>query len=152
MPNESNERLDRYNNYFKDDLEALEKEIKKSEGYSAIIEKEIEQFTQKTGGAFPVKGSQHYLIEHIKNAVSLQSQKQSLLKDKVSIKKIIMDYSEKGADGGDFAELQREIMKLTSQHRQVSAPDSQTPTVGREPTEEELEEIDSILDEYADEV
>lgn len=84
--------LEDFEKYFKEDLDAIEEELKKSKGYSDIIDNEINKLTDI---AFVNKGGQHYLIEHIQNAVQLQSQRQSLRKDKFTIKKTIMDYVNK---------------------------------------------------------
>ena len=90
------------------------------------------------------KGSQHYLIEHITNAVQLQSQRQSLRKDKFSIKKAIMDYAAKFADDeskdkdGDshVAEL---INKLLEQDR--SAKQSQMAPLSEEDIDAEIDKV-----------
>lgn len=115
--NGNNENLKRYQDYFQDDLDAINAAISKSDEYSNIINNEIETFTSQ--GSISTRGGQHYLIEHIKNAVSLQSQKQSLLKDKVALKKIIMDYSEKSlGEGSSIAELQKELNKLVAARKE----------------------------------
>ena len=113
-----NEKLKKYREYFADDIAAIENEIKKSEVYSAIIESEIKRF-QSTQNGVPMKGGQHYLIEHVKNAVALQSQKQSLLKDKVALKKIVMDYSEKSANDESMDSIQKELVRYTQNLKRI---------------------------------
>ena len=71
------EERKQYEEYFQSTLERLEREYKKTEKYSKQIDDQIDKFENLPPG----KGSQHYLIEHIKNAITLQSQKQSLIKD-----------------------------------------------------------------------
>lgn len=88
--------IDKYTEYFQEDLDAVEDELKKSQHYSEIIDSEIDKLTQPSLGLN--KGGQHYLIEHITNAVQLQTQRQSLRKDRFAIKKAIMDYAAKFAD------------------------------------------------------
>ena len=60
--------------------------------YKNEADKEIEALSKP---GLNSKGSQHYLIEHITNAVQLQTQREGLRKDKVNIKKLIMDYANK---------------------------------------------------------
>lgn len=88
--------VEKYTDYFREDLDAIEEELKKSKEYSDIIDREISQLTKPTLGMN--KGGQHYLIEHITNAVQLQTQRQGLRKDRFNIKKTIMDYAAKFAD------------------------------------------------------
>lgn len=101
-----------FETYFKDDLEAIEEELKKSIHYSGIIDKEIEKLSETVLGAN--RGSQHYLIEHITNAVQLQTQRQGLRKDRFNIKKTIMDYSSKFIDNTESssADVLEEIRKI----------------------------------------
>lgn len=87
-----------FEDYFKDDLDAIEEELEKSKEYSGIIDNQITKLNEST---LMAKGSQHYLIEHISNAVQLQSQRQSLRKDRFTIKKTIMDYASKISSGED---------------------------------------------------
>lgn len=90
------QNVDKYTEYFQEDLDAVEDELKKSQHYSEIIDREIDKLTAPSLGMN--KGGQHYLIEHITNAVQLQTQRQSLRKDRFAIKKAIMDYAAKFAD------------------------------------------------------
>jgi hypothetical protein len=98
-----------YEEYFKEILEELEKEFEKSNEYSIKIDSEIKKFEE----LMPNKGTQYFLIEHLKNAVALQSQRQSIIKDKFSIKKAVLDYVMK--DNKDEAEgkvLFEELSKI----------------------------------------
>jgi hypothetical protein len=113
MANEAN--IKKYQEYFKGILEELEREFKKSEEYAKKIDDEIKKFE----GSITSKGTQYYIIEHLKNAIELQAQKQSLIKDKFAIKKAILDYSIKTEtnenDGKTiFAELSK-IVKIDKQ-------------------------------------
>ena len=105
----------RYEDYFAEDLAAIEEELAKSKEYSKIIDDEISKLTavQSIGAN---KGSQRYLIEHITNAVSLQTQRQSLRKDKVALKKAILDYTNKDtkneSETGDMTNLVKELIDL----------------------------------------
>lgn len=98
--------------YFKDDLDAIEEELKKSKEYSEIIDSEIDKLSAPSLGSN--KGTQHYLIEHITNAVQLQTQRQGLRKDRFTIKKAIMDYASKFTEenGGKEGEIMDLLNKL----------------------------------------
>ena len=110
-----NENIQKYTDYFKEDLDAVEDELKKSMEYSSIIDSEIKKLSSPQMGMN--KGGQHYLIEHIANAVQLQSQRQSLRKDRFAIKKAIMDYAAKFADEkatsseGEFIDKINELLE-----------------------------------------
>lgn len=86
----------KYTEHFKEDLDAIEEELSKSKEYSAIIDREIDKLSGPSLGAN--KGVQHYLIEHITNAVQLQTQRQGLRRDRFAIKKAIIDYAAKFAE------------------------------------------------------
>jgi hypothetical protein len=85
---EKDDKRKEYEAYFNEILEELQKEFDKSNSYSQKIDEELQKFE----GSMPSKGTQYFLIEHIKNAISLQSQRQSLIKDKFNIKKAVLDY------------------------------------------------------------
>lgn len=78
--------------------------------YSEIIDTEIEKLSAPALGMN--KGGQHYLIEHITNAVQLQTQRQGLRKDRFAIKKAIMDYAAKFADENSNSDESALIEKL----------------------------------------
>lgn len=125
-----------YRAYFKEDLDAIEEELAKSKEYSKIIDTEINALSAP---GLATKGSQHYLIEHITNAVELQTQRQGLRKDRVAIKKLIMDYANRKEDResgeGDVDNLNDVMNKLLALS---SKPDM---TVKESP-----EDIDSDID------
>lgn len=105
------DKIKEFSDYFKDDLKELEEEFKKSSAYSAKIDTEIERFSE----IFASKGGQHYMIEHMRNAIQLQSQRQSILKDKVAIRKLILDYTmrskEEENSGKSTFDLLNELLK-----------------------------------------
>ena len=125
-----------YRAYFKEDLDAIEEELAKSKEYSKIIDTEIPALSAP---GLATKGSQHYLIEHITNAVELQTQRQGLRKDRVAIKKLIMDYANRKEDResgeGDADNLNDVMNKLLalSSKRDMTVKESQ-------------EDIDSDID------
>lgn len=137
---EKEEIIQQYTDYFKEDLNAISEELETSKKYSAIIDKEIDMLSKP---GLSTKGSQHYLIEHITNAVQLQTQREGLRKDRVNIKKLIMDYANKQLDkqnsGGDEQSLLEVMNKLLEQGK-TEAPKTQ------EPIENLDDKIDDILD------
>jgi hypothetical protein len=98
-----------FEEYFREIVTELEREFEKSDRYSQKIDAELKKFDE----SLPGKNSQYYLIEHLKNAIELQAQRQSLIKDKFSIKKAILDYSIKtDADENEGKILFDELSKL----------------------------------------
>lgn len=132
--------LEEFEQYFKDDLAAIDEELAKSKQYSAMIDEEIEKIhaaSIASGGA--LKGSQHYLIEHIKNAVALQTQRQSLRKDKFTIRKTILDYDHKNSktSDGESVNIQAEISKLIAESKKSGNVSTLMPD----------EDVDSAIEE-----
>lgn len=130
-----------FEEYFKEDLDAIEDELKKSKEYSAIIDSELEKLSTPTLGGG--KGSQHYLIEHITNAVQLQTQRQGLRRDRFNIKKAIMDYSSKFLDKEEnvdenIAELLNNFIKKSSENVIT--------TIKEDPSEVDDSDLDKEID------
>lgn len=133
--------LEEFEQYFKDDLAAIDEELAKSKQYSAMIDEEIEKIHSASiasGGT--LKGSQHYLIEHIKNAVALQTQRQSLRKDKFTIRKTILDYDNKNSKNseGESVNIQAEISKLIAESKKSENISTAIPDEGVDSAIEEL--------------
>lgn len=127
-----------FEKYFNEDLKAIETELKKSSEYSAIIDREISKLSAPALSAN--KGGQHYLIEHITNAVQLQTQRQGLRRDRFNIKKSILDYSSKFLDaetGSDAADMTDLLNKLIEADKQKSK---------KEDVVEDLEDLDNDID------
>jgi hypothetical protein len=98
-----------FEEYFREIVTELEREFEKSDRYSQKIDAELRKFDE----SLPGKNTQYYLIEHLKNAIELQAQRQSLIKDKFAIKKAILDYSIKtDADENEGKTLFDELSKL----------------------------------------
>ena len=91
MAKDSNPKRQEYEEYFGEILAELEEEFRKSDAYSKRIEDELKKFED----SMPSKGTQYFVIEHLRNAIALQSQRQSLIKDKFNVKKAILDYVKK---------------------------------------------------------
>lgn len=127
-----------FEEYFKEDLDAIEEELTQSKKYSNIIDSEIDKLSAPTLGGN--KGSQHYLIEHINNAVALQTQRQGLRKDRFAIKKAIMDYAAKFSDNqqsGGEADIVELVNKLLENDKKQK-PTSELPTIS--------DDLDSAID------
>lgn len=139
-----NKSTERFEEYFKEDLEAIEEELTKSKEYSSIIDREIEKLAAPALGSN--KGSTRYLIDIIENAVALQTQRQGLRKDKFAIKKAIMDYAQKFADDdtgeGKKGELEDLLSTLLSKDK-----NSQLDATSPDANPEEDKEIDDAIDD-----
>lgn len=133
-----------FEEYFKEDLDAIEEELTQSKKYSTIIDDEINKLSAPSLGVN--KGSQHYLIEHINNAVALQTQRQGLRKDRFAIKKAIMDYAAKFADKDDSNSTD-DISELLSKILERDKKVYSTKKLEISQDETDLDEsIDDILD------
>ena len=139
----ANNRVE-YEEYFKEDLEAIEEELKKSKEYSQIIDAQISTLSNRSYG--DNRGAQHYLIEHIANAVQLQTQRQGLRKDRFAIKKAILDYSAKFADN-EGSENQSELLKKIESIIRNDKEKKIETTPDQTNTEDLDKQIDKILEE-----
>ena len=140
--NSLTENTSKFEEYFKEDLDAIEEELNKSKEYSQIIDSEIRKLSAPALGTN--KGSTRYLIDIIENAVALQTQRQGLRKDRVAIKKSIMDYAMKFADDeNDNADNANEIMDALNK-----LLESDKSSTSKKPLDNKNldDEIDNILD------
>lgn len=137
------ENTAKFEEYFKEDLEAIEEELNKSKEYSQIIDSEIKKLSAPSLGGN--KGTTRYLIDIIENAVALQTQRQGLRKDRVAIKKNIMDYAMKFADDeNDAADNTNEVMEILNK---LLENDKSNASIKKPLDNENLDdEIDTILD------
>lgn len=142
-------KQEQYEDYFKEVLDELEKEFKKSNDYSKTIDDQIDKFSSFAGS----KGGQHYLTEHLKNAISLQSQRQSIIKDKFSIKKAILDYTFKNTDEVSEQNMFKELQKLIegSKDKIERSNVSHQDLIEKVENKELDSEIDEILKGYPEE-
>jgi len=138
----TDDNLKKYEEYFKDSFDQLDEEFHKSKEYSEKIDRQIQLFDS---AAVPSKGGQHYLIEHIKNAISLQTQRQSIIKDKFSIKKAILDYSFKTDDqeSNSNKDLFEEISKMIKETKEINKD-----LVPKNVTKNIDSEIDGLVEDY----
>jgi hypothetical protein len=87
-----------FEDYFKDDLDAINSTISDIELYKKGIDGRI-GLMQGAGS----RGGEHYLTDHYKNAIALETMKATLLEDRFEIHKTVMDYAVKATvtGGGD---------------------------------------------------
>lgn len=127
-----------FEEYFREIVAELEREFEKSDRYSQKIDAELRKFDE----SLPGKNSQYYLIEHLKNAIELQAQRQSLIKDKFAIKKAILDYSIKtDADENEGKVLFDELSKL------VKLDKEKFEQIKRKIDENDAKKLDEKIDE-----
>lgn len=139
--NQSNNKYTEFEKYFAEDLKAIEEELAKSKEYSAIIDNEIQNLKATAVGM--VKGNQRYLIDHIHNAVELQTQRQSLRRDKFAIKKAIIEYTNKNDTGSASGEFQELLEKMIASDRKEKITNTTVSTQ----SEVDLDaEIDRLLE------
>ena len=126
-----------------EDLDAIEEELEKSKEYSKIIDDEIAKLSgvQSLGSN---KGSQRYLIEHITNAVSLQTQRQSLRKDRVAVKKMIIDFASRDnkSEDGQAINIAETVERLINKTKE-----NMTSQVSSQSNDMLDSDIDAILGE-----
>lgn len=136
------DKLKEVEEYFKEDLVDLESEMKKSEEIFTLIKKNIDRIERADS-----KGAYRYLIEHFKNIIALQSQKQGLLKDKVSLKKIILDFVENNTESGsnDRKELMEAVKDLIDMSKEQGAQKASKEKINIPEISDE--ELDAKIDE-----
>lgn len=146
MAKNEDANLERFKEYFQDAITELNIEFNKSKEYSLKIDREIKKYDEivQTGRG----NSQHYLVEHIKNAIALQTQRQSIIKDKFSIKKAVLDYSIKSdaIDNDSSKNIFEEITKMVDFAKLTQASNLSTTKI----SEEQHEEIDDQIDAAAE--
>jgi phage terminase large subunit-like protein len=134
------ENINEYEQYFAGILAELESEFAKTEVYSKTTDEEIKKFENTIGS----KGGQHYLVEHIKNAINLQAQRQSIIKDKFAIKKAVLDYAMKNdLSEAEGKSLFDEITRLVEIEKQKISKlgDQVVKTLSEQKDEDELDNI-----------
>ena len=77
--------------YFNAELEKINISYNKCEEMEQIINKHITAIDNAPAG----KGTQHYLIEHTANMISIQTEKQSLVKEITSLKQKAIEFAMK---------------------------------------------------------
>lgn len=129
--------------YFKEDFDDLETEYKKSKEYSQIIDAQIKELTDAIAEG-NARGAQHYLTEYISNISSLQSQRQSIIKDRVNMKMKIIELYKKQQDtagNGDTEKIASLLEKFIN-----STPEPVKEEVISQPQNEE--DLDAELEAF----
>lgn len=99
---------DQYLGYFSENDAELSKLLTKLSKLEAVEDAQIDAITRAPAG----RGTQHYLIDHLANEISIQTQKQSILKDKRDIKANALNIALKSANGDDISDASEVIGKL----------------------------------------
>lgn len=99
--------------YFVNSYIELDKDLDKLDEYMDIIDTQIVGLSANIYS----KGAQRYLIEHMRNASTFLSQKQSIKKDLVGIQRLIIDYSIKHESSKSGEDLMAQIMTELSRKR-----------------------------------
>ena len=137
------ENADAYRSYLEED----EKQLQDVYDHLLVLQGLSDTQLQALSNALPGKGMQHYLIEHIANAISIQSQMQSVLKDKRSIKENALQLALKEANGeeiGDSAAILAQLQALVNS-RKIDAKKS-----AADKTEKKMTKTDAELDAEID--
>lgn len=146
----SKEELDQvvnmYSEYFTEINQEYDDLLKKSKKYLETAENKIDELSAM---GMTVRGSQHYLSEHLENASSLISQCQGLADSKYKIKKTVLEYAIRDINassddnGVDYTAAIAEIVK--KEKAKMEAVSKQVDTILS--AEELDDEIDRILSE-----
>lgn len=137
------ENADAYRSYLEED----EKQLQDVYDHLLVLQGLSDAQLQALANALPGKGMQHYLIEHIANAISIQSQMQSVLKDKRAIKENALQLALKEANGeeiGDSAAILAQLQSLVNS-RKIDAKKS-----AADKTEKKMTKTDAELDAEID--
>jgi len=138
----ADKNIEKYEDYFKQIMDEIETEFRKSSEYSHAIDEEINKFRDLIGS----KGSQHFLIEHIRNAIELQSQRQSLIKDKFNVRKAVLDYAMKSVeDEAANKNLFAKLSEIVKMDKEALAKLAETKNLASE------SELDTKIDELLSE-
>ena len=129
-----------YLEFFKDSIDALQQNYDKSVKYSETLDGIIDKL--KSAPATSPKALST-LSEIMESAVSLQSQRQSNLKDIFVIKKAILDYTfkEKGEDTSDVEKLIKNVKQI------IKSDKDKTPEQSEQSVDELNAQITKKLDE-----
>lgn len=113
-----------YIDFFKEPLEELENNLKKSKEYTEQLDKFIQDLSKS-----PSRGAPQRLMEAFETIVELQSQKQQNIKEIFNIRKSILDYTfkEKGDDTSDLYQLYTEMKALVKLPNSEKVIESQNP-------------------------
>ena len=143
----NNSELDQFNEYFADDLRDLQTEFEKSSNLFEGMKNAIDRLEKSDS-----RGAAHYLLTYYENIIELQNQKQNIIKNRISLKKIIMDYAKKNSSGSDsnelLGELQKQIDRLKNEAKIEAAKNPITvPDIDDSALDDEIDDIVNNMDE-----
>ena len=111
---------DLFAEYLKDNDAELTSLLKKLTELEGISDKQMSAIMSMPAG----RGTQHYLIEYLNSNISIQTQKQSILKDKRDIRNNALNLAlknMKGEDIGDAADVLAKLQILVNTRKQEAA-------------------------------
>jgi hypothetical protein len=111
---------DLFAEYLKDNDAELTSLLKKLTELEGISDKQMSAIMSMPAG----RGTQHYLIEYLNSNISIQTQKQSILKDKRDIRNNALNLAlknMKGEDIGDAADVLTKLQILVNTRKQEAA-------------------------------
>lgn len=143
LKNDSN--IKKYQEYFEEESTRLHKEYIKSEEYGKMIDEQIDKMKELM--KLSNKGVTMTMVEQINNAISLQSQRQSLIKDMFNLKKAVLDYTVKNSDDGDSQSVLKAMREFIDTQKKDISSRGLTPI-----DNDELDaRIDEALEDYNEE-
>jgi hypothetical protein len=104
-------KANEYLTYFSDESDKLKASYDKCVQLEKTMDDQISAITAQPAG----RGTQHYLIDHITNAISLQSEKQSIAKDMSDLKKTALGYAIKDMVGDDDTSGKDNVLAMLSE-------------------------------------
>lgn len=111
---------DLFAEYLKDNDAELTSLLNKLSELEGISDKQMSAIMSMPAG----RGTQHYLIEYLNSNISIQNQKQSILKDKRDIRNNALSLAlknMKGEDIGDAADVLAKLQILVNNRKQEAA-------------------------------
>lgn len=111
---------DLFAEYLKDNDAELTSLLNKLTELEGISDKQMSAIMSMPAG----RGTQHYLIEYLNSNISIQTQKQSILKDKRDIRNNALNLAlknMKGEDIGDAADVLAKLQILVNTRKQEAA-------------------------------
>lgn len=110
------ESADEFKSYLDDDIKELQSVYEHLLTLQQLSDGQLEALST----AVPGKGTQRYLVDHITNAIAIQSQIQSVLKDKRAIKENALQLAIKqsnGEDTGDSSAILAALQKVVNEQK-----------------------------------
>lgn len=143
--NNKNTELSEFEDYFSDDLLEINLELERSNELYEGMMTSIKNLQSKQD----FRGSIHYLLSFYENIIELQNHKQNALKNRVSLKKIIMDYAKKNTSNQNADELMAEFKILIDEAKKKAADEAKKNPISIPQVSDSAldEEIDSLLEE-----